>query len=817
MMLKMPHLTALARLCRLKQIVLKKSICIILVQLILVVPAVTNAQYNVSGRVSDSSNRPIDLATVLLKTDTIVLTTILTDKAGNYLLPNLKTGDYSLSITYLNYLQKKINFTLRADTIIDVVMAVGKDLGGVTVVSKRPIIERKIDRIVFNVENSITAVGADALDAIDKTPGVRVQDNAISIIGKGSMQVMVNDRIVPLSGDALVAFLKSIPSEQIARIEVITNPPAKYAADGNSGLINIVKKVTKQLGYNGIFNAGFSQATYPTINGGIVLNYNKNKTQVFGSLNALAGATSPTDDNTISYANQTWEQQYYRKNFSKFIRGSIGVETVLSPKSTVGLSYTGFLSEPDTRENNSVVITNKLAVVDSSMLVNADNDVEYTTHLVNAFWKYKLKKPGHLITVDADWFKNDFDQGRVFNSYHFYANGQPTSYVPTQFLSGNDKSTQVQSININVDMPFKGNNFFFGGKATFIKNQSDISLYQFINNRYEIDYNNSNQFSFDENTQALFSGFSGKKKKWEYQLGLRAEYTQTKGNSPAMMQVNRNDYFNLFPTFYILNKLNPKNTLSLNYGKRISRPSFALFNPFRSYANTFAYTEGNPFLEPSYIHNIELSHTYNNFITFTLSYSRSVNQYRTIILVDNASNTQISRPENFLSSNQYLFNTNVSLNKVKWLQNFNDFSLYYSNSSSKSNATEPEVSGWGANFTTKNTILLNKTRTVSAGIDFTYQFPEVSGISTFKAYSSLDLALKLLCLKKKLQITVNGRDVFRSRTVVITQVINNISQVNTLNNDSRRLLISIRYSFGNNKVKAGQTRSSSQVEQGRSL
>ena len=197
------------------------------------------------------------------------------------------------TISFFSYAQVKEN-----DSINKIVET---QIQEVEILAKKKLIERKVDRLVFNVENSISATGGDALDALKVTPGLKVQNDQISMIGKGNMLVLINDRPTQLSGDDLISYLKTLKSDEIKKIEVITNPPSKYTAEGNSGVLNIITKNAKKNTWNSTIRSVYQQATYATGSIGGNFNLQKNKLTFSSSINYLNGSNAPVETNNIFY------------------------------------------------------------------------------------------------------------------------------------------------------------------------------------------------------------------------------------------------------------------------------------------------------------------------------------------------------------------------------------------------------------------------------------------------------------------------------------------------------------------------------------
>ena len=794
----------------------------ILSAVVLLSTIIAHGQYTISGHVTDKANKPLEFLTVSLLKDSAVIATALTDSLGNYKITNLKKGNYFIRFSYINFSEKDMPVSLSNDTNINKQVTDNNinSLAEVTVVSARkPLIERKIDRLVFNVQNSLSTIGGDALDALGKTPGVSVQNNLISLIGKGGVSVMVDDRLIQLSGDDLANYLKSISADDIASIEVITNPPAKYDAQGNNGLINIILKRTAKKGYTGTVRFGYRQSIYPEVFGGGNINYNKGKFKLYGNLNLEDGQRMILLQRSIYYATQTWDAKDNLHNFSKSLEGLAGVDFQASKNTLIGLSYNGSTDNNHFAEYASTPIYNVMKTIDSTLATNATIQMNSHSNAANLYLKQSLGANGKQLTVNGDLFNFESDMQRVFANTSYDANGSLEPNSLTQDISSSRQTSNVYTLKADVDLPYKKYTIGFGGKISFIKNKSDVGYYEMLNNKYQVDSSQSNQFNYTENTQALYFNINKSIKKWAFQTGLRGEYTQTTGYSVSLanlVQTNpANNYFKVFPTVYISYNMNDKNVFSINYGKRINRPGYWNLNPFRLYSNPYTYMAGNPFLQPAYNNNIEMSYTYNNVFTTSLTFNDENNRFRDVTFVQNGSDTAVTKPLNFITGYTYLSNTSYTYKKINWLQSIASLCMYYNISNSTLPQTLPSVTGFGTWFETDNQATLNKQKTMMGGFDFFYVFPAVEDINKNSAFYSLSVSFKVLLLNKNLQLAFNANDLLKTATPRVYTEINGIQQIQSNYYDSRQFRVTGSYKFGNSKINRQEHQAGNQEERNR--
>ena len=705
-------------------------------------------------------------------------------------------------------------FSFAQDSIKKIVE---KQIQEVEIVAKKKLIERKVDRLVFNVENSISATGGDALDALKTTPGIRVQNDQVSMIGKSGMGVMVDDKLIQLSGDDLVNYLKTIPSDNIKNIEVITTPPAKYDAQGNSGIINIKLKRAKHNSWNSSIRSTYTQTTYPAGSLGGSFNYNKNKISIESDLGYTNGSISPTYNTTFFFPNQVWQEVNTNRNYYNLVRGKLGINYKFSEKFNIGIQYMGSNNRKKNKENDFSTITNNTNnAIDSLIISRAENKIKNNFNTLDVYSIYKLDTIGRKISINLNYLSFKDSQDRVFNSNNLLSDNMiiPNSYYSANNISGQDIFNY--SAKADVDFPTKFIDLTFGGKVSFTKNSTDLSLYNLTTGGQIFDPAQSNKFVYKENTEALY--ISGSRKlgeKWETQLGLRFETTQAQGNSVTLNTTNKNNYSKLFPTFYLSYTPNENNNFSFNYGKRLDRPNFEDLNPFRIYNNKYQYSEGNPFLQPSYSHNLEFNYAYKNNWNSKLYYSKITDGTGGIILINPSDNLQANVILNYLNSESIGLSESYTLSFKNWFQSYNSFDVFYSNSKSTIPYINSNIKGVNYNITTNNSFTLNKEKTILFGVDYSYNFKGVSGVDRISAYSQLDASLKFLFLNKNLSLTIIGNDILKSSIITQTTITNNYPIKYKNYQDIRFLRISLIYKFGNKDIKTSQIDSSNEEEKNR--
>jgi outer membrane receptor protein involved in Fe transport len=774
------------------------------------------SQIRITGQTLNTKNAPIEHLEIQLQNkDSIIVKSELTNFEGKFTIQTEK-GEYVVLIKRLGDIiyRQKINLIEVLNLGIITIIENQHQIEEIVVVSKKKLIERKVDRIIFNIENSIASSGGDAIDALKVTPSIKVQNDKISMVGKSEMSVLIDDRPVQLSGDDLINFLKTIKSDDIKNIEVITNPPAKYEAQGNNGLVNIKLKKAKKNSLNGNLKTTYTQAKYPLANLGGSLNYQKNKLTITSNGNYNNGSIAPYQDYSIYYPNYLWFETSKVRNYRNSKSGRFTIDYQVNPKTIIGLQYSGAFEKPIRKGENTSYILNNNSVLDSLIITPSQLEVKRKTHSLNFHSVTKIDTLGTQYSIDIDYFKFKSDLDNNFSTTTVLPNNV---IVPNSYISANNLSKQninIYSAKIDYEMPLKWINLSFGAKISFINNNSQVSYFETTNINSVFDPTKSNIFNYKENTQALY--VSGNKKlleKWDLQFGLRTENTQTIGYSETLNQTNKINYIKLFPTLYLTYKVTENSSWGLNYNKRINRPNYGDLNPFRLYSSSYNYSEGNPFLKPFYTDNIDISHTYKDFYT-SIYFSYLNNGYDQVTYVSPLSISQIVTPYNFYKQKTVGLMENYVFNKIKWWESMNQMTVFYSKTLSKIEENVPTISNWAFTFNSNNTFSLNKTKTIKAELNSNYMSPSVAGSYKVSEIYYFDAGLKLSFLEKKLQVTINTMDVFRTNKSTYTQIVNSIKQKNYDYPDSQKIRLSLIWNFGK-AIKVEKREQSNEMEKNR--
>jgi len=787
----------------------------LLIFLVLPLFCLAQSTLKVKGKIA-SETKSLEWAEVSISTiEGKIIDGTMAKEDGSFEI-NLKNGSYKIKVSLLGFTDYEKEISLEKDTDLGTIVLHESEtkLVEVVVQSKKKTIEQKTDRLVYNLENNVTNVGGDALSAINTAPGVVVQNNAINILGKGTSRVMIDGRIIELTGEELNNFLKSISASDIKNIEIISNPPAKYEAEGTGGLINIIMKKGARDSWKNTITTSYDQNKYGIFTLRDNFFYSKNKFRFSASVNGKTGYKNIDEVSDVYFEDGLSNLNARTKMKNESLSGKLALDYDFSEKTTLGFQILNDRTNPDFQTDIVVNKYNTQNELQHYILNNSFADRESRNQTYNAHLITKLDPKNRKLSFDVDYFNyiSKFDREFVANNYT--ADG---IFVDVNQSGRNISNQDIDNLSFKADMehPLEVLNLSYGAKASFTNSVSDVLYYDSITGTPVLDPSQSNRFKYTENNQAVY--INGDKKineKWNLQLGLRLENTQTNGFSETLNQETINNYFKLFPTVFASYKKNENNSFSLNYGKRINRPRFDLLNPFRIYISSNSYSEGNPFLKPSFSDNFEFAHSYKEILRTSVTVNLITNGYGILFTSNPETNTQIVTRENYFKSLNYGIGETYSASFTKWWQSEN--SLYFLGAKTEFikdiNATPSN--SLQIDFTTNNTFVLGKNTKLQ--VDFNYSTPYKSGLYEIGYTASFDIGFKQDLFDKTMQIAFLANDIFNTSYLKdFTSVVNGVKQVYSNNESNRFVRLSVVYNFGNKKINVKERNFGNQDERKR--
>jgi outer membrane receptor protein involved in Fe transport len=771
----------------------------------------------VKGNVKDGSGKPLQSVTVSLlnAADSSLVKTDITDNKGEFEINSSKEGNFLLSYSSVGFEQqysavfeKKAGQQVTAKSV-SLQNSSGK-LKEVTIVARKPMFEVKADKTVFNVEASINAQGSNALELLQKSPGVQVDNNDnISMKGKTGVKVYIDGKMMQLDTKDLAAYLRSINSNDIEAIEMISNPSAKYDASGNAGIVNIRLKKNKRFGTNGSVNVGFVQGVTPKGNGSVNLNYRDKKINVFGNVGGNIGMNR-NEINIYRIQNDTlYDQSTVMKSDDKSVNIKAGVDFFINNKNTIGVMATSNFSKTNWGSDSRAFVSYNPTGVHQYDLV-ALNTVpgKRTNANFNLNYRY-ADTSGREINFDADYgIFNGRGNSTQPNSYE-YTDPSKNSIVTNRNNTPTD--IHIYTAKVDAEQKFGKGKLGYGAKVSFVNTKNTFDFFQDTAlDKPRFDPDRSSRFTYKENVNAAYINYQQQlNQKWSLQIGVRGEQTNSDGKLiRANGDIDSNDrvkrnYFNLFPSTAITWNINQKHSLNLTYSRRIDRPTYQDLNPFENKLDELTYERGNPFLKPQYTHNIELTHTLNGMINTTIGYS-NVSDYATQA-TDTIKNATYVQQKNLAKQQILSFNIGSPLPIKPWWNGYVNLWVNDQIFDGKigQNEVHQSVLSYGAYMQHSFTFGKNYTAEISGW----FSGPSVwGGTWQTKPQGNMDIGVQKQILQKRASIKASFTDVFFTSPWSAVNDFGGVYLKANGNWESRTFRLNFTWRFGSNQIKESRDR-----------
>jgi len=779
-----------------------------------------------TGKIVDDKTVPVSFAIVrvLNYPDTTIVKSVSTNIDGEFTIDQLKSGEYQLSISIVGFKSKKTDrFSLSGDLRLPAISieSLTKQLKEVSVQGRKPFVEHQIDKTVLNVENSIVSTGSTALEILEKAPGVQLdrQNEQILLNNKSGVMVMIDGKNNFLSASDLTIYLNSLSSSQIATIEIITNPSAKYDAAGNSGIINIKLKKNKAFGTNGSISSTYRnaiRANLPTNIYGSEVNFNLNHRVEKWNFYTNANASKNNNFSNLFLersTNSNGLQSVFNQNFQKIYTGSrlaakVGADYYASEKTTIGLMLDGSTStrKLDNFSQTFINETKAGVVNNNSLILNGDANTPNKNYSANFNIKHDFKKEGASLNFDADYSGFDYSGVENFNTDFYDDKG--IVYNNTTIRNNSKTAIDIYAAKTDFTWPIsKTTKLETGLKSTYVKTNNDFLSSALINNEWQNIVGQSNNFIYKENVNAAYANVSEDLGKWQIQAGLRAEYTQSTGTSVTNNTEAKQHYLSLFPTVFVSQKISESSNLRYSYGRRIDRPNYQQLNPFNFYMDPYTIQQGNPYLKPQFTNNFEVSYSYKSGLSFSLSYSKTKDLILDSKTAQNDSTRIVTVGQGNIGSGQYYTaGLYFPLTITKWWNLQNNFSLFYNKFNDDNLEGAPfMLSKVSYNFNISSSITLPDNWTFET--NFWLNSPRVRGLERTIIYqNALNMGVQKSFLNKTLKLRLNVDDIFQTNYWKGTLDYQNVNLRVQNNYISRRASFSVSYSFGNQNLKSNQNR-----------
>jgi iron complex outermembrane receptor protein len=769
---------------------------------------------SVKGLLLDEQGKPMMYATTSLLNaqDSTIIKGAISNEEGKYTFDHLKAGKYIIKASAVGYEKAVTQPIIISDststvTVPDVKMQPSAhSLTAVSITAAKPLIERRSDRMVMNVENSVLAAGNSAMDILERAPGVSVdKDDNISLKGKQGVTVMINDKLTYLSAAQLATLLRSTDGTTIQSIEIITNPSAKYDAAGNSGIINIKLKKNKQVGTNGSVTLGTGYGSNWRDNETLQLNHKEGNLNVFGTFSHNDNQREHTLNIkrivTDSLGNKTYFNQFSSMpNLDHNNSYRLGADYDITSKNTIGFLVNGYFNNEHDNNVNNTFIGTQPGVTDSYLNTLSQVNQTYHNFALNLNDKLQIDTAGQELAIDLDYSKFNNNSNAFYNTYFYLPDG--SQQMPPTFLRNQTPATiTIRTAKADYTLPInKKLKLEAGFKFSDVKTDNNLQAQRQVNGSFINDTTLTNRFIYDEKIDAGYINLNQSFKNTSIQAGLRAEYTSSNGDLVTTNEVVPRHYLNFFPSVFINHTINDKNELGISYSRRIDRPGYDDLNPFVYYLDQYTYEKGNPFLNPQYTNNFEMNYTYNHTINVSIGYSRTSAAITQVLLTDPVSQATFQTNLNLQTQTSYNINVNTPFTINKWWSGNANVNAFYLGFKSDSLLGATLNNGrYAYQLRVSNTFQVAKG--YKAELMGNYQSTLTYGIFTVKPQYAVDAGISHSFADKRANIKLSMSDIFNIRRNDVTSNYQSNDLDIRQKNETRVTRLTFTYNFGSTKIK----------------
>lgn len=777
----------------------------------------------ITGKVVDSLDRTgVEFANIALYRlkDSSLVTGTLTDASGIFLLEKLMPGRYYIDIKFIGYQSRRVNGVMvsprspRVDLGTFSILAASENIEAVVVTGDKKMLLHNLDKKVFNVDKDIAVEGGTAADVLQNIPSVEVDtDGNVSLRGSSNVNILIDGR------PSMLNSMEELPAQMIDRVEVITNPSAKYDPDGVTGIINIVLKKRKEPGYNGMvsLNAGTGNKYNASVN----MNWRQDKLNIFanysfrrGQMNRYSIGDRVTTMNSSDSSFLSQNSDGFSKMLFHNIRG--GFDYLIDAKTT--LSFTGNLNLRSFDMDNDV-LSKSYSNFNSNTLQNTRSSINSNDGMGHEFslnFKRTYDTPGKEWTADAFFSRNsnnnlnNINQQEVFNT------------IPSNALERAKTDGWMNTFTFQADYVTpvgNGGRLETGLKSQIRRSDADYvySIFDSNNSTWNFDLSRSNHFVYNEEVYSGYAIYSNSfaSGKFSYQLGLRVEDQHAKSDQRTTNEVANVNRLNFFPTAHIRWEPNPINSLQLSYSRRVNRPNAMVLNPFLNTSDKFNWSQGNPYLEPEFTSSIDLSHNLSfpkTKITTSVYYRDTRNGFsRKMTVID----TVATQPTltTFINLSHYEnigAEAVVTQNIAKWWRVNASYSYYYSKLFGDVVSGANEGRSWNVKLASFFTIGKN----VDIQLTGNYRAPSITVGGAGRGFHMeggaqgkskemywVDLGARINVLNKKGTITVRVSDIFNTQKMKYSSWDTNFYSYNESWRDSRVVFVGFSYRINNYRMR----------------
>lgn len=777
--------------------------------LTLLISALTAAfgQGMITGKVMDQQDKSgIEFSTITLfnKADSSLVGGTVTDTLGIFVLDHVPFGTYYLRVSFMGYQPRFLTDIVLSDSspladVSEIALVAAGELNAVEITTNQAVFETKIDKKVFNADENLTSRGGTGLDLMRQIPTITVDENDnILLRGDANVTVLIDGRPSAMPANQL---LRQLPASAIEKVEIITNPSAKYDPEGVSGIINVVMKKSKRKGFNGTVNGTFDYGKFAHANGTVNLNYRSAKLNVYANYSYYYDKTwfGGTLNRDVQLADSTWDRlrsSDYGERINTYHSTRVGVDYFVNDKNTLYLS-----ANADYGQNfgTRLMDYNNVDANEEFLYTSQRNgDIYAPSHnyVLTGGWQKTFKKPDHTLFLDLNYSQMDFDGDEwLWHKYYDLNN----ALYQTRYQHTLDKTyNQTLLAKLDYVLPINDSTLLEAG-FHFTQRIADNDFFSESAADDQVYSNDTlliNRFRYTQNTFAPYITLSRQYKKLGLKAGVRAEPTYTLAELVNAGNAVNQNYFQLFPSGHVSYSFSDYTVLQFSYSRRINRPELDQLNPFTNYSDNLTLETGNPFLKPEIIHVNELS-----FMRYWKKFNVNLTGYHRLI-------TNLIRRELFYDgiythiTNTNLGNSNLSGGDLilTWMP-VKGMRIVSSTSVWNTSTKDPEVTnGTWQNYTGMYTSLMASYR-VKGGWMFQLWGSYSPTARVIQGYLLRNygggFGIQKSLLKEKATLNVNVYDVLKSRWFAFESYdLGNYQMTSIRRWESRHISVSFTYNFG---------------------
>lgn len=787
---------------------MKKNYVYFLVTLLFIITTQAFSQHSVRGKLIDENLQPVAFANVILLSaqDSVsVYKGTVSEENGAFTFQNVEEDEYLLKTSFIGFEDHHeiIEVSKDLDLYRIEIKVSSSELDEVTIQARKPTITRSIDRITFDVENSTLSSG-NSWDVLKQTPGVILNQGQLQV-RNGGVTVYINDRKVQLTADELATLLQSYSAENLKSVEVITNPPARYDAEGGA-IININTTKALNPGYKGSLEGNYTQGIVPKYQIGTSHYWKGEKLNFFANYSFSPRKEIKRDESYINFNpnsefNQLWQSDFERITRSQAHNANVMLDYDLDEKNRLSFS-SNLMFSPDKTFDNSVRtdITAMGNTPYSQFITNSDLNTNDSNIAFDLGYTHSFENGGN-ISARAHYTKFDQERDQEVATDYFSGNGELVNNIAFDTEAIQDINIFTGQIDLSTSL---GKSAFESGvKLSNIDSKSGIEFFdaESLENLYE---NLSDDFKYDEMVYAAYASISKDWENWSMQAGLRGEYTDLEGHSLSMDEVNSQEYFELFPTAYLQYRASDDHSFTLDYSRRIDRPRYESLNPFRYFLNENDYNAGNPNLRAAISDNFNLNYTLKGSYFFDVYYRDYGNSPATLAFQNNDRQFIRRVSMNLLENKTY----GLDITHVRMLTDWWYAQLYASifHEENRFAALESEIETHtnevdGVLTQLYNSFTLSKDGSFTGTLTYLYISDYMSGSYNFEPFSTLSIGLRKTFWNNRAELSLNVNDIFDQTNTRLTSRYANQDNSFFAREEMRYVRLGFKYNFGNFRLE----------------